>query len=84
LGSHDGLRITSFLGSVALLFATAFFARAFTPGRARCCLAQQLGRVRRLPVLVGASRQLVRGAVVTAWALTHRVCGAPTRRSRAT
>src|SRR5205809_3283992 len=29
LGSHDGLRLTSFLGTVAYLFAALYFARSF-------------------------------------------------------
>jgi hypothetical protein len=33
LGSHDGLRLTSFLGTVAYLLAVVYFARSF-----RACL----------------------------------------------
>src|SRR6185503_4160258 len=78
LGTHDGLRLTSFLGSVAYLFAVLSFARTFLPGRETPVLwLSAFGACVAYQFWSAHPDSWFAAVVVASWALAHRVATKP-------
>lgn len=87
LGTHDGLRVSSFLGGVAYLLAVAYFARTFARllpahGSARFSWLCALGPCVVYQFWSAHPGGAFAALVLCAWSLTERIVAEPRRWSR--